>query len=485
MQSSLDTLPDELRQLTRREALQLIKSLMPKYQRALSRSWRFLARPSQMPPGDPWSDRPDRPNWFIWLIMSGRGFGKTRTGAETVIQWARETPRIHIALVGATADDVRKTMLSEGHEHEDQASGILAVSTDDFRPIYEPSKRLLTWPNGSTATIYTGEEPGRLRGPQHHKAWIDELAAFKYSDQAWDMLQFGLRLGINPQVVITTTPRPIPIIKKLVKRKDCIVTEGSSYDNRANLSEIYYKNVIKPYEGTRLGEQEIYGKLLLDNPGALFKYAFIEPYRVERIDDLYRIVVAIDPAVTSKPESDETSLVVCGIKTNIWKPHGEHVLENARDVDHGYVLEECTGRFTPKQWGEKAVELYDKWKADRIVAEVNNGGDLVEANIRSINSNVSYNGVHASKGKAIRAEPVAALYERGMIHHVGNFKELEDEITEWDPKLNLPSPNRLDALVWGFTDLLLSDEIKAAYGGYKGGGRGRMQSDNDRSWGDF
>lgn len=350
-----------------------------------------------------------------------------------------------IALVNDTAADVRDVNV-EG------PSGILAVCPPWNKPIYESSKRRVTWPNGAVAICYAAESPDLLRGPEHDCALVDELAKWKNlrktdkeGGTAWDNLMMGLRIGDNPQVCVGTTPRPIPLLKELLKREGTVVTNGSSYENRTNLSDRWYKQVIKPYEGTRLGRQEIYAELLDDNPYALWKRATIEANRAHEAPALARIVVAVDPQVAdpnqSENDTNNTGIVVAGI-TGGREPHG-------------YILEDATMSGTPAEWARKVVYLYHKWRADRVVAEVNNGGAMVEFTIKAMDDRVSYKAVHASRGKYIRAEPVAALDEKGRVHHVGMLPELEDELCEWVPGDD--SPDRLDARVWAITELMLED----------------------------
>jgi len=345
-------------------------------------------------------------NWQTWLIKAGRGFGKTRTGAETIRIWKDHYPILH--LVGATAGDVRDIMI-EGK------GGLLESSPNWDKPRYEPSKRRITWENGSRGLLFSADEPERLRGPQCYKAWADELASWRYPE-AWDQLQFGLRLGNNPQCIVTTTPRPTKVIRELIKDKHTHVTSGSSYENRANLAKSFFDNIIKKYEGTRLGRQELMAELLEDVEGALWTLKLIDQNRVNEPPELKKIVVAIDPAVTNNPDSDETGIVVCGLGIN----------------NHAYILTDVSGKFSPRGWAERAVYNYEKWEADEIIAEANNGGDLVEVNIRTVDDNVPIRLVHASRGKVTRAEPVVTLDEQGRIHHVGRFPELEDQMTTWD-----------------------------------------------------
>ncbi|PZN08384.1 MAG: ATP-binding protein [Bacillota bacterium] len=393
---------------------------------ALLYDWRFWARPKQLPPEGPWR---------IWLILAGRGFGKTRTGAEWVREQVERHGRRRIAIVGRTAADVRDVMV-EGE------SGILSISPPWFRPVYEPSKRRLTWPNGAIATLYSADEPDLLRGPQHDAAWADELAAWR-RPEAWDNLMFGLRLGPDPRVVVTTTPRPVKIIRDLLQDPTCVVTRGSTYENAANLAPAFLEQIISRYEGTRLGRQELYGEVLDDVPGALWQRKRIDELRVREAPELVRVVVAIDPAVTSEEGSDETGIVVAG-----------------RGVDgHAYVLADRSCRMSPDGWARRAVKAYYDFDGDRIVGEVNNGGDLVETVIRTVDPKVPYKAVRASRGKAVRAEPVAALYEQGKVHHVGTFEHLEDQLCQITPDgyQGAGSPDRADALVWALTELMLED----------------------------
>lgn len=399
-----------LASLTDREAIEL------------AYHWPSQARPSQLAPGG---------DWRTWLVLAGRGFGKTRTGAE----WIRdriESGRCHrLAVVAPTAADARDVAV-EGE------SGILAICHPDRRPVYEPSKRRLTWPTGAMATLYSADEPDRLRGPQHDGAWCDELAAWRYGQEAWDMLMMGLRLGADPRAVVTTTPRPTKQIKALLADPTTHVTRGSTYDNRANLPAAFLAQILSRYEGTRLGRQELHAEILEDVEGALWTHALIDSHRVSEAPELRRIVVAIDPAVTATEGSDETGIVVAGVGAD----------------GHGYVLADASGRYTPLMWARKALTLYELHRADRIVAETNNGGDLVEINLRTVQQQVPLKRVHASRGKVTRAEPIAALYEQGRVHHVGILGQLEDQLTSWVPGNG--SPDRLDALVWALSDLMLT-----------------------------
>ncbi|MGH7744902.1 MAG: DNA-packaging protein [Candidatus Dormibacteria bacterium] len=390
---------------------------------ALRYDWTFWSRCEQrLPPGD----------WNYWLIMAGRGWGKTRTGAETVRQWVR-TNR-YVNLIGATADDARDIMI-EGE------SGILEICPSDERPEYKPSKRKLFWPNGAESLIFTADEPERLRGKQHQKLLCDELSAWRYAE-SWDQAKFGSRLGQNPQVIITTTPRPTEILREIMSDPATVITRGTTHDNSENLAKPFLSSILRRYEGTRLGRQEIYGELLDDNPHALFRRSDIDAGRIKEAPPLTRIVVAIDPAATSGEESDETGIICAGLCEG-----------------HGYVLDDHSLRASPMGWARKAVLLLHERNADRILAEVNNGGEMVISTIKSVDPNVPTRSVTASRGKAVRAEPVAALYEQHRIHHVGSFPVLEDQMCDFDP-LNPSgrSPDRMDALVWAITDLMLGEQ---------------------------
>jgi len=335
-------------------------------------------------------------------------------------------------------------------------SGMLAISPPWFRPKYEPSKRRLTWPNGAIATTFSADEPNALRGPQYDGAWTDELAAWRFDEDAWDNLQFGLRLGKNPRVIVTTTPRPTPLVRKLIADPRSQVVRGSTYDNAGNLAPRFLRKLLDRYEGSRLGRQEIHAELLDDTPGALWTRDQIEGLRLrfsKHPVEFLRVVVAVDPATSTNENSNETGIVVCGLGLD----------------GPGYVLEDASGEYTPAEWGAKVLELVRRWQADRAVAEANQGGNLVESNLRvavlkdeagkviAKGEHLPISLVHASKGKRARAEPVSALYEQGRIHHVGAFPELEDQLCGWNATSGEESPDRLDALVWGFTDLMLGD----------------------------
>ena len=325
-------------------------------------------------------------------------------------------------------------------------SGLLAVHPPDFKPTYSPSLRRITWPNGAVATLYNATEPDQLRGPQHDAAWCDELAKWRYCQETWDQLQFGLRLGDYPRTIITTTPRPLPLIRKLVNDPKVAVTRGATWDNKANMPESFIKEIEDKYAGTRLGRQELEGEILDDVPGALWSRDQLDTNRLrEAPEDLERVIVAVDPATSTEENSDETGIVVVGF---------------SRDADgyaRGYVLEDGSMKGKPEEWAKKAVNLYRKWQADKIVAEKNQGGDMVSAVIRAVDRSIPLKLVHASRGKVVRAEPISALYEQGRVHHVGRFDQLEDQMCLFSVdnirSPSMGSPDRVDALVWGMTEI--------------------------------
>lgn len=369
-------------------------------------------------------------------MLAGRGFGKTRAGAEWVRSLVESGSAHRIALVGPTLHDVRSVMV-EGD------SGILAISPPWNRPRFEPSKRLLTWPNGATASLFGAEEPERLRGPQHDAAWCDELCAWKQTEAAFDMLLFGLRLGQQPRAMITTTPKPSPLLKRLLVDPKTRVSRGTTFDNLKNLAPGFAHSVIARYRGTRLGRQELNAELLEDTPGALWSRDLIEASRTEIPPNLERVVVAVDPPASIGENADECGIVAAGKTTD----------------DRAVVIRDDSERgLSPHGWASKAVKLYHALHADRIVAETNMGGAMVEAIIREIDPAVAFRAVHASRGKVARAEPVAALYEQGRVLHAGAFEQLEDQMCNYtgDRRLAGGSPDRLDALVWALSDLMLT-----------------------------
>lgn len=440
--------------------------------------WSFWARHNQIAPAG---------NWTFWLLLAGRGFGKTRTGAEWINERVQSGLARRIALVAPTAADVRKVMV-EGE------SGILAISPPWNRPLFEPSKLQLTWPNGAIAQLFSAEEPERLRGPQCDTFWADELAAWKKLQETWDMLQFGFRLGRDPRGCITTTPKPLPIVKELIqddreKGGETAVTRGSTVDNKANLTPKFFTQIVKKYEGTRLGRQELDAEILEDMPGALWARpaidanrrpcntpfpAVIKPMDVvtgvremedigalkraaEAIlaaigEDLVRLVVAVDPNVSNDEGSDEIGIVVTGKGMS----------------GQGYTLADCSMKGSPSEWATTAIIAHDVFGADRIIGEANQGGNMVEHTLTTTAKFLKIEGkrdsdhvgvtlVHATRGKVTRAEPVSTLYEQNRISHVGSMKILEDQMClftmDFDRKSMGYSPDRVDALVWGHTHL--------------------------------
>lgn len=419
-----------LAQLSSREREAFVAGLSVGEVEALKSFWPFWARRDQLPPAG---------DWVYWLPLAGRGWGKTRTGAETVRMWAKNFPLVN--LIGATADDVRDVMV-EGE------SGLLAVCPRDERPRHVAHRRRLDWPNGAKTLLFSAEEPERLRGKQHMKLWADELAAWRYPE-AWDQAIFGLRLGSKPQAIVTTTPRPTKLMRDLLADPLCLSTRHSTFENIGNLAENFLARVVRKYEGTRLGRQELHAELLLDVPGALWTRDLIEAARSapDVAAKATRIVVAVDPPATSGEKADECGLVVAGVCA-------DQSLVVLADLS-------CQGE-TPLGWAKKAVEAYKNFGADRLVAEVNNGGDMVEALIRQIDPNVAYRAVRASRGKFTRAEPVAALYEQGRVVHCGSFARLEDQMCLMTPDFDRAragfSPDRVDALVWAITALVFEPE---------------------------
>jgi len=408
-----------------------INSLSKEEAAALMYDWRgFMARPDQIAPGGVWD---------IWLCLAGRGWGKTRTGAEWVKENVASGTAGRIALIAETAADARDVIV-EGD------SGILRCYTKADRPLYESSKRRLTWNNGATATLFNASEPDQLRGPQFDLAWCDELAKWRYARETWDMLQFGLRLGDHPKVLVTTTPRPIEVVRAIIAGQEGVVTttRGNTMDNRSNLAGAFLTKIINRYKGTRLGRQELNAEILGDIPNALWTYAMIEISKVSVMPErLGRTVVAVDPAVTNTEDSDYHGIVVLALD------------ESGREA---YVLEDGSRKGSPLDWAKRAVSLYDKYEADAIIAEVNQGGDMVKANIRTVRSSIPVIEVRATRGKHVRAEPIASLYEQRKVHHVGTFDELEKQMTMMTTAgyEGEDSPDRCDALVWALTNLFPS-----------------------------
>lgn len=403
----------------------LTKEQHQQHTEALSYDWPQLARKSQLPPPG---------EWRVWLILAGRGFGKTRTGAETLRQWVTEGQCRRMALIGETEAEVRQVMV-EG------PSGLLSVHPPSQKPLYESSKHLLTWPNGAIATCFSAEAYEHLRGPQFDGAWIDELAKFKDGEKVWDQLMFGLRLGSQPRVIITTTPRPTKLLKRLAKDPAVRVTTGSTFENAKNLAPPFLAYMHQHYAKRWLGRQEIYAEFVEETEGALWTPALIEMAKDSfQEKPLKRLVIAVDPAVSHRAHSDETGIVAAGL--------------NEEGV--GVVLEDLSVKGSPQVWVRRVVEAYHRLTADRVIAEVNMGGDLVEQLLRLEDQTISYKPVRAMRGKVLRAEPVVSLYERGQVWHAGNFPTLEDQLCSYVPGTTRKSPDRLDALVWALTDLMLT-----------------------------
>ena len=394
---------------------------------AMGRDWRFLARDAQWPPAG---------HWRQWLMLGGRGSGKTRAGAEWIDRQARENPDFRIALVGETHGDVREVMV-EG------PAGL--VSLGNCR--HEPSRRRVVWPSGAEALCFSSEDPEALRGPQFHAAWADELAKWRNAEETWDMLQFGLRLGDDPRQVVTTTPKAVPLLKRLLDDPETATTRMRTRDNAANLAPSFLRSVERRYGASTLGRQELEGELLEAREDALWTRDMLDGLRLDAPPPLQRIVVAVDPAVTAKRTSDATGVVVAGRA------------EDGRTV----VLRDATVRGkSPAGWAAHVAHLYRAHEADAVIAEVNQGGDMVADLIRSADPAVPVRPVRASRGKHARAEPVAALYERGRVAHVGTHAALEDEMVRFgaDGLEGGRSPDRVDALVWAVTALAM-DEVSA------------------------
>lgn len=437
----------ELRQLPADELEQALTQLDSKQLEDLKYNWKFWARPEQLEPVDR--------QWRIWFINAGRGFGKTRAGVEWVREQVKKGKK-RIAAVAATNSDIERVMVKG-------PSGFLSCCWKGDKtnrgahmgmPYYSPTKRTLVWENGAEVQFFSAEEPERLRGPNFEMAWCDELAAWNKDQDTWDMLQMTLRIGNLPRICVTTTPKPTKLVRSILKRAEqepekVRITRGSSYDNQDNIDV----TALQQYEGTRLGRQELYAEILEEAEGALWNTDMLDACQVSRdeVPELKRIVVSIDPAITSNAESDMTGIVVTGIDLN----------------GICYVLGDYTDRYTPQGWANKAIQLYEYWEADRIVAEKNQGGDMVRNTIQVENDIVPIKLVHASRGKMARAEPVSALYERGFVKHVRNpedgatLEHLETQMRTWEPLGSIGSPDRLDALVWSVTELAMGSRQQA------------------------
>ncbi|MCG6901810.1 MAG: terminase family protein [Rhodobacter sp.] len=404
---------------------------------ALPYLFEFWAMEHQLPPeGD----------WRTWVIMGGRGAGKTRAGAEWVRSEVEGALPLdagrskRVALVGETIEQVREVMVFGD-------SGILACSPPDRRPVWQATRKRLEWPNGAVAQVFSAHEPEGLRGPQFDAAWVDELAKWKKAEEAWDMLQFGLRLGTSPRQVVTTTPRNVGVLKSVLGNPSTVVTHATTEANRANLAKSFLDEVRTRYAGTRLGRQELDGVLLQDAEGALWTSGALESCRVEAVPSLDRVVVAVDPPVTGHSGSDDCGIVVVGAVT-----------QGPPQQWRAYVLEDASvSAASPAVWAEAAIAARDRHGAERLVAEVNQGGDLVESVIRQIDPLVPYRSVRASRGKSARAEPVAALYEQGRVKHVRGLGKLEDQMCRMTARgfEGKGSPDRVDALVWALQELMV------------------------------
>lgn len=384
----------------------------------------ILARPEQLPTDDK--------DWSVWLYLAGRGAGKTRTAAEWIVWQALTQNWTRWAVIAPTFGDVRDTC-AEGE------SGLIPILHQyGALDYYNRSTGDIKLTNGSRIKLFSADEPDRLRGPQHHGAWCDELAAWRYPD-TYDQLQFGLRLGDHPKTIITTTPRPVALIRQLVAKTDgsVKVIRGSTFDNAKNLAPSALVELQARYNGTRLGRQELYGEILDDVEGALWTKGVIDRNRIETLPPLARITVSIDPAVTNTKDSDETGIMVCGSDA----------------AGNGYVIADYSFKGSPYEWAAKAVEVFREHKADSILVEVNQGGDMVSAVLRQVDPSLPIQEIRAHIGKKLRAEPVAAMYEQGRIHHVGEFDKLEEQMTTWTPD-SPDSPDRLDAMVQAFSSLI-------------------------------
>ena len=397
--------------------------------------WPVWARAHQLPELVPWTN---------WMLLGGRGAGKTRTGAEWLRAMALGDPVYtshpvgHMALVGETYAAAREVMI-EGQ------SGLLAIHRRSDRPVWTSSRRRLEWANGAVAQVFSSEDPDALRGPQFEAAWCDEICKWSNVQETWDMLQFGLRLGEFPQQVITTTPRPLKLIKDLVADKRTLLSRMTTDDNLFNLANGFVDRIVGTYQGTRLGRQELDGEIIEDRVDALWQRSLIEKHRCKIAPPLERIVVAVDPPTTGNATSDACGIIAVA------------QAENKR----AYVLEDRTlNAVSPSRWAQMTLQLYEKHGADLVVIETNQGGDMAENVLRNVSANLPIRQVKASRGKWLRAEPVAHLYERGLVSHVGTLPELEDEMCDFGLSglSSGKSPDRLDALVWAVTELLLSGD---------------------------
>jgi phage terminase large subunit-like protein len=407
--------------LSEQERQEWLAQLSTEQLAGLKYDWRFWARPGQLPPdGD----------WRTWLVLAGRGFGKTEIGAQWIRERVRDGAKM-IALVAETQKDLEEVMIPR----------LIKVSPESEAPEVRYKPVRIKWPDGAVAYGYNGTEPDQLRGPEFDTAWVDELAKYSKARETWDMLQFTMRRGV-PKVLVTTTPRPIPIIKDIMAKAGTAVTRGKTLDNADNLAPEFIEDIMAKYAGTRLGRQELDGEIVDDVPGALWTRAMLDTTRVAQAPEMARVVVAIDPSGTNgDDEGDDVGIVVAG-----------------RGIDgRGYVLEDCTCKLSPDGWARRSITAYHLHKGDRVVAERNFGGAMVGAVIRAADGSVPFKEVVASRGKVARAEPVSALYEQGRVSHVGSFTALEDEMCLMTGSgfVGEGSPNRVDALVWALTEVML------------------------------
>ena len=409
--------------------LHLLNALSDAEIAALYWHWGLWARADQLPPPGA---------WITWLMLGGRGAGKTRAGAEWIraqVEHAEQGAR-HIALIGETYAAARAIMV-EG------PSGLMAISPPQMQPRFLPSRKLLIWPNGAQAHLFSAERPDALRGPQFDAAWSDELAKWRHGEETWDMLQFGLRLGAQPRQVATTTPRPNALIKRLLADKNCVVTKASTHDNRANLAPGFVDQIVSRYVGTKLGRQELDGDLIEDDAQALWRPDMLDAYRRASVPRLSQIIVALDPPAGVGPRADACGIIVLG-----GAPDGR-----------AYILEDATVQgLPPDEWARHVRDIYRAHRATALIAEINQGGELVREIIQRDAPDIAFEPVRAIAGKLLRAEPVAALYARGRVSHVGQFAELEKEMCSYDGSGR--SPDRMDALVWGVSWLLLRPHMQ-------------------------
>jgi phage terminase large subunit-like protein len=435
----VNNLAAHLAALPEAERRAVLAGLSVKDLAALEYTWPVWARPDQLPP----AALEDGSPWRTWLLLAGRGAGKTRSASEWVRDQIETGRRRAIGIIGPTADTLRRDVV-QGE------SGILRISPSWNLPVREPSQRRIVWPNGAVAHLLSSEEPDRIRGVNLDGFYGDELTSWSFPQDCWDNLQFALRItgpkGDAPAGVISTTPKKHALLKAIMADPSTVVTRARTLDNAAHLDTRTLEYLQRKYAGSRLGRQELDGELLDDVDGALWNREMLDEGRVHILPDMRRIVVAIDPAGGSSRKSDETGIVAAGV---------------GRD-GRGYVLADASGRYSPDGWARAATGLYRSLLADRIVAEMNYGGEMVESTIRSVDFRVPVKMVHASRGKQVRAEPISALYEQRRVSHVGNLPGLEDQLCGWNPAETGPSPDRLDALVWALTDLMGEKQAQPA-----------------------